>query len=122
MNVEEILGQPFFSGLHIDNDGSDEEIVSCTITTRAVLGSDNLTSFWETQMTVSENFVLSSNLSVPFSSHSTQVHIVGEKKRILPTLQSLLFYPPLYFFRRNFDYSRRIFDGTAWQIISLCLD
>ena len=27
MNVEEILGQQLFSGLHIDNDVSDEEIV-----------------------------------------------------------------------------------------------
>ena len=87
-----------FSGLHIDNDGSDEEIVSCTITTRAVLGSDNLTSFWETQMKVSEHFVLSSNLSVTLSSNSTQLHIVGGKKLIIPTLQSLLFYPPLYCF------------------------
>jgi hypothetical protein len=75
-----------------------EEIVSCTITTRVVLGSDNLTSFWETQINVSDNFVLSSNLSVPFSSNSTQAHIVGGKKLTLPTLQSLLFYPPLYLF------------------------
>jgi hypothetical protein len=45
MNVEEILGEQMFSGLHIDNDVSDEEILSCTITTSAVLGSDNLTSF-----------------------------------------------------------------------------
>ena len=58
VNVEEILGQRLFSGLHIDNDVSVEEIESCTITTRAVLGSDNLTSFWETQMTVSESFFL----------------------------------------------------------------
>ncbi len=46
-NVEEILGQQF-SGLHIDNDVSVEEIVSCSITTRTVLGCDNLTSFWKT--------------------------------------------------------------------------
>jgi hypothetical protein len=71
MNVEEILGQQLFSGLHIDSDVSVEEIVSCTITTRAVLGSDNLTSFWKTEITVSENFVLSSNLSVTLSSNST---------------------------------------------------
>jgi len=96
MIVEEILGQQLFSGLHINNDVSVEEIVSCTITTRAVLGSNNLTSFWETQFAVSGNFFLSSNLSVPFSSNSTEVHIVGVKKRILTTLQSLLFYPPLY--------------------------
>ena len=51
--VEEIVGQHLLSGLHIDNDVSVEEIVSCTITTRAVLGSDNLTSFWETQIKVS---------------------------------------------------------------------
>ncbi len=120
VNVEEILGQQMFSGLHIDNDASVEEVLSCTITTRAVLGSDNLTSFWETQMKVSENFILSSNLSVTLSSNSTQVHIVGGKKLILPTLQSLLFYPTQYFSRRNFDNSRSIFDGTA--IISLCLD
>jgi hypothetical protein len=114
VSVEEILGQQLFSGLHINNDViSVEEKVSCTITTRAVLGSDNLTSFWETQMKVSENFGLSSDLSVTFSSNSTQVHIVGGKKLILPTIQSLLFYPPLYFFRTNFDNSRSIFDGTA---------
>ena len=88
VNVEEILGQQLFSGLHIDNDVSVEEIVSCSITTRAVLGSDNLTSFFG-----NSNFGLSNNLSVPFSSNSTQVHIVGGKKLILPTLQSLLFYP-----------------------------
>jgi hypothetical protein len=110
MIVEEMSGQQLFSGLHIDNDESVEEVVSCTITTKAVLGSDNLTSFWETQFTVSENFVLSSN--------STKVNIVGGKKTILPTL----FYPSLYISRRNFDYSRSIFDGTAKQIISLCLD
>ena len=98
MNVEEILEQQLFSGLHIDNDVSVKEILSCAITTRAVLGSDNLKSIWETQIKASENFVLSSNFSVPFSSNSTQVHIVGGKKRILPTLQSLLFYPPLYMF------------------------
>ena len=113
MNVEESLGQQFCSGLHIDNDVSDEEIVSCTITTRAVLGSDNLTSFRKIQITVSESFVLSSNLSVTLSSNFTQVHIVGGKNLILSTLQSLLFYPPLYFVRRNFNYSRSIFDGTA---------
>ncbi len=82
-----------FSGLHIDNDVSVEEIVSCTIITRTVLGS---CLFWKTQMKVSENVVLSSNLSVPFFSNSTQLHIVGGKKLILKTLQSLLFYPPLY--------------------------
>jgi len=71
VNAEEISGQQLFSGLHIDNDVSVEEIVSCTITTSAVLGSDNLTSIWETQMKVSENFVLSSNFSVTFSSNST---------------------------------------------------
>ncbi len=97
VNVEEILGHQLFSGLHIDNDVSVEEIVSCTITTRVVLGNDNLTSFWKAQIKVSENFVLSSNLSVTFSSNSTQVHIVGDKKLILPTLQSLLFFPLLYF-------------------------
>jgi hypothetical protein len=113
VNVEEILGQQLFSGLHIDNDVSVEEIVSFTITTRGVLGSDNLTSFWETQMKVSESFILSSYFSVTLSSNSTQVHIVGGKKLISPTLQSLLFYPPLYFIRRNFDHSRSIFDGTA---------
>ncbi len=89
VNVEEILRQQLFSGPHIDNDVSVEEIVSCTITTRAVLGSDNWTSFWETQIKVSENFVLSSNLSVPFSSNFTP-------------LQSLLFYPLLFFFPEKF--------------------
>ncbi len=97
VSSEEILGQQLFSGLHIDNEGSVAEIVSYTITTRAVLGSDNLTSFWETQMNVSENVVLSSNMSVTFSCNSTQVHIVGGKKLILSTLQSLLFYPLLCF-------------------------
>ena len=46
VNDEEILGQQLFSGLHVDNDISVEEIVSCAITTRALLGSDDLTSFW----------------------------------------------------------------------------
>jgi hypothetical protein len=36
VNVEEILGEQLFSGLHIDNDVSVEEVVSCTITTRAI--------------------------------------------------------------------------------------
>ncbi len=47
---KEDLGQQLFSGLHIENDVSVEEIASSTITTRAVLGSDNLTSFCETQI------------------------------------------------------------------------
>jgi hypothetical protein len=46
VSVEKILGQQLFSGLQIDNDVSVEEIVSCTITTRAVLGSDNLTFYF----------------------------------------------------------------------------
>ena len=31
VNGEEVLGQQLFSGLHIDNDVSVEEIVSCTV-------------------------------------------------------------------------------------------
>ena len=37
VNVEEILGQQMFSELHIDDDVSVEEMVSCTITTRAAI-------------------------------------------------------------------------------------
>ncbi len=74
MNVEEILGQQLFSGLHIDNDVSVEEIVSCTITTRAILK-------------VSENFVLSGNLNVTFSSISTRsgAHRRSEETNIANT-------------------------------------
>jgi hypothetical protein len=51
MNVEEILEQQLFSGLHIDIDVSGRR----NITTKAVLGSDKLTSFWETQIKVLGN-------------------------------------------------------------------
>ena len=53
-------------------------------------------------------------LSCPATS-LTQVHIVGWKK-VIAVL------PSPKFCWRNFDNSRSIFDGTAWQIISLCLD
>jgi hypothetical protein len=113
VNVEEILGQQLFSGLHIDNDVSDEEIVSCTITTSAVLGSDNLTSFWETQITVSENFVLSSNLSYPILQQlHSGAHRRREKTNIANTAVVAVLPSPIYV-RGNFDYSRSIFDGTA---------
>jgi hypothetical protein len=56
LNVEKILGQQLFLGLQIDNDVSVEEIY--------------FTSFWKTQIKVSENFVLSSNLS-PADSPAT---------------------------------------------------